>query len=116
MVQGLSFVIVHVPDVAAARTFYTEKLGFTVQDEQPGFVQFKRRGADGATYALGQTPPGAAEGPELWWFVDDADASHAELAALGVEIVNPPTDEPFGRAFAIKDLAGNTLNMLQPRQ
>ena len=42
MVQGLSFVIVHVPDVAAARAFYTEKLGFAVDAEQPGFVQFAR--------------------------------------------------------------------------
>lgn len=116
MVQGLSFVLMHVRDVAAVRGFYTEKLGFTVDAEQPGFVQFARRSGDDATYALGQTPPNTPEGPELWWYVDDADASHAELAARGVEIVSPPADQPFGRTFAVRDPAGNTLNMLQLRQ
>ena len=116
MVQGLNFVIVHVPDVAAARDFYTEKLGFTVEAEQPGFVQFKRPGDEGATYALGLTPSGSAEGPELWWYVADADAAHADLVARGVEIASPPVDQPFGRTFAIKDPSGNILNMLQLRQ
>lgn len=69
MVQGLSFVLMHVPDVAAARGFYTQKLGFTVDAEQPGFVQFARRSDDDATYALGQTPPHTPAGPELWWYV-----------------------------------------------
>ncbi len=116
MIQGLNFVMTHVDGVAAARAFYTEKLGFAVENEAPGFVQFKA--PSGASYALG-LPTGAPgeEAVELWWFVDDADATHADLAAKGVETVTPPHDEPFGRAFAIKDPSGNTLNMLQlPRQ
>jgi predicted enzyme related to lactoylglutathione lyase len=28
--------------------------------------------------------------------------------------VSQPTDEPFGRAFTIKDPAGNSINMFQP--
>lgn len=110
MIQELSFVLAHVKDMAEARAFYTEKLGFTVADEAPGFVQFARK--DGATYALSQAEPGA-EGTELWWFVDDADATHAALAAAGVVTVQPPHDEPFGRAFAIEDPSGNRLYMLQ---
>ena len=111
MLQGLNFVIVHVPDIETARDFYTEKLGFTVEAQQPGFVQFRQPGS-GATFALGQEDP-AHERVELWWFVDDADATHATLRDRGVEIVSPPTDEPFGRAFSIKDTAGNQLNLLQ---
>ena len=116
MIQGLNFVLTHVHDVDAARAFYTEKLGFAVETDAPGFVQFKA--PSGASYAIGQ-PTGAPgeETVELWWFVDDADATHAALAAQGVEIVTSPHDEPFGRAFAIKDPSGTTLNMLQlPRQ
>jgi predicted enzyme related to lactoylglutathione lyase len=113
MLQGLNFVITHVSDVAAARAFYTEKLGFDVEDENPAFVQFRHPGS-GATYAIGTFTGGPHELPtELWWFVDDADATHAALAAQGVEVVTPPHDEPFGRAFAIKDPGGNTLFMLQ---
>lgn len=111
MLQGLNFVIVHVPDVAQARAYYTEKLGFTVENDVPGFVQFKQPG--GASFAI---VPETAEAPdriELWWFVDDADATCAELQARGVEIASPPTDMPFGRTFSIKDPAGTTLYMLQ---
>jgi predicted enzyme related to lactoylglutathione lyase len=112
MFQGLQFVIRHVPDVAAARGFYKEKLGFEVEAEQPGFIQFRQPGA-GATYALAQDD-GSREQLELWWFVEDADATHAALKAKGVEIVTPPYDEPFGRAMVIKDASGGTLYLLQP--
>lgn len=113
MINGLNFVMLHVPDVAAARGFYTEQLGFAVEDEAPGFVQFKAPGG-GASLAIGtasdQEPVGEVE---LWWFVDDADATFATLAARQLPIVMPPTDMPFGRAFAVQDPAGHTLRMLQ---
>ena len=117
MLQGLQFVMVHAPDVQKAQAFYTEKLGFVVEDEAPDFVQFKA--AQGATLALakGESKPTAeGEGIELWWFVDDADATYAELIAKDVQIVRKPLDEPFGRTFAIQDPAGNVLYMLQLRQ
>jgi len=110
MLQGLQFVMTHVPDVARARDFYVEKLGFTVEAENPDFVQFRPTEA-GAAFALGQE--GHGDPVELWWYVDDADATHADLAAKGVEIVDPPHDMPFGRVFAIKEPAGATLYMLQ---
>ncbi|HZS88781.1 MAG TPA: VOC family protein [Chloroflexota bacterium] len=110
MIQGLNFILNHVDDIAAARAFYTEKMGFTVETDLPDFVQFAQSG--GATYAIARTTP-TESGTELWWFVDDADATHAALAAKGVETVTPPHDEPFGRAFAVKDPAGNILSMLQ---
>ncbi|MGH2515660.1 MAG: VOC family protein [Ktedonobacterales bacterium] len=117
MLAGLDFVMLHVRDVAEAREFYTEKLGLTVEVAQPGFVQFARPGGQGATFALGQEPDAQpAAGPELWWYVADADATHAELARRGVAIASAPKDEPFGRAFSITDPAGNMLYLLQVRQ
>lgn len=112
MLNGLQFVMAHVPDVQEAKRFYTEKLGFAVEDELPGFVQFKQPA--GATFAIGTTEAvnGNTE-PELWWFVDNADATHDELRAKGVEIAQPLTDMPFGRTFAIKDPAGQVRYMLQ---
>jgi predicted enzyme related to lactoylglutathione lyase len=82
-----------------------------VEAEQPGFVQF-RRPRDGATFALSRTEEGT-DRVELWWFVDNADAEHAALKARGVEVVTPPHDEPFGRAFTIKDPSGAAQNLLQ---
>jgi catechol 2,3-dioxygenase-like lactoylglutathione lyase family enzyme len=33
MILGLDFVMLHVPDIELARTFYTEKMGFAVEDQ-----------------------------------------------------------------------------------
>jgi predicted enzyme related to lactoylglutathione lyase len=111
MLQGLQFVILHVDDVDAARAFYTERYGLEVEAEQPGFVQFRQPGG-GATFAVARTEAGT-DPIELWWFVDDADAEHAALKARGVEVKTPPHDEPFGRAFTIKDASGAAQNLLQ---
>jgi len=112
---GLNFVFVHVADFAAARAFYTEKLGLTIKGEQPGFVSFEQPGGAGATFALGEDPDARPfDHPELWWYVADADAARAALAAKGVE-PGPLVDQPFGRTFTFTDPAGNTLYVLQPR-
>jgi predicted enzyme related to lactoylglutathione lyase len=117
MLDGLNFVFVHVRDIAQVRAFYTEKLGLVVEAEAPGFVQFARPDGEGATFALGvEANAQPAADPELWWYVKDADAVHAELVRRGVEIASEPKDEPFGRAFSIKDPAGNTMYLLQLRQ
>jgi predicted enzyme related to lactoylglutathione lyase len=109
---GPSFIIRHVPDIDEARGFYTDKLGLVVEAQQEGFVQFASPG--GATFALSRDQ-GAGEPIELWWFVENADATHDALRARGVEIAAPPKDEPFGRAFSIKDPSGNTVYLLQVR-
>jgi predicted enzyme related to lactoylglutathione lyase len=109
MVTGPDFVLLHVPDIAAAKQFYTETLGYGVEAESPEFVQFANTG--GATLALGVE--GAGDPVELWWFVSDADATYADLQARGVEIVHPPADQPFGRTFSVKDVSGNMVNLLQ---
>ncbi len=112
---GLNFVVVHVADLAAARAFYTEKLGLVVNGEQPGFISFVQPGGAGATFALQEDANARAfEQPELWWYVEDADAAHTALAAKNVEL-GPLVDQPFGRTFTFKDPAGNTLYVLHPR-
>ncbi len=113
MLQGLNFVMLHVPDVAAVRDFYAETLGLPLVDQNPGFLQFAPSGG-GAALGIGVEPN--ADRIELWWFVGNADAAHIALRNKGVEIVSPPADMPFGRTLAIKDPAGSTLYLLQPRQ
>lgn len=115
MLTGLQFVMLHVSDVQKARAFYTEKLGLEIEGEQPDFVQFKQPAGMGATLAIGKGEE-ELHGPELWWFVEDAEAFYAKLKGQDVECVSEPHDEPFGRAFAIKDPAGYTLYMLQVGQ
>lgn len=114
MIKELNFILVHVNDISKVLPFYTEKLGFEIEDQQPGFVQFKQPLGTGAVLALSQegenTP---SQQVELWWLVDDADATHAELAAKDVSIVEPLQDQPFGRTFAIQDPLGNRLYMMK---
>ena len=111
----LNFVLLYVEDIAAARAFYTEKIGFTVKSEIPNFVQFEADGA--ATFALSQaSQPTPTTTIGLWWQVADADAIHATLVERQVEITSEPKDEPFGRAFSLKDPEGNIVNFYQPRQ
>jgi predicted enzyme related to lactoylglutathione lyase len=114
MLGDLNFVILHVRDVAAARTFYTDALGLAVTAENPTFVQFQATG--GATLALQHDEAAAPTGTiELWWQAPAVDATFAQLRERGVAIVSEPTDQPFGRTVAIKDPEGNVLAMYQPR-
>ena|SRR5579859_1543278 len=114
MLNGLNFVMAHVPSIEQVLPFYIEKLGFEIEDQLPGFVQFKRPKGEGAVYALseeGQVEPRMSV--ELWWYVDDAQATLAELEDREVPIVEGLTDQPFGRTLTIQDPAGNKIYLLQ---
>ena len=114
MLQGLNFVLLHVTDIEKATAFYTGKLGLVIETQQSGFVQFKQPMGQGATFALSQEGDGTpVQNAELWWFVDDADATYADLVAKDVPVAQPLKDEPFGRTFAIKDPSGNTLYIMK---
>jgi predicted enzyme related to lactoylglutathione lyase len=109
MSNGPNLIIIHVDDMAKARRFYTETLGYSTEVDTPTFVQFGS--PDGTALALSTEEGG--DPVELWWFVPDADATHETMRQGGVEIASSPRDEPFGRALAINDPAGNRLNLLQ---
>jgi predicted enzyme related to lactoylglutathione lyase len=112
---NLDFVLLHVADLAAARAFYTEMFGLEVEDENAGFIQFRRPA--GAMFALEADAAATAHaGVELWWEVENAEEAHAELTGKGVGVVGPLAERPFGRVFAIADPAGNTLNLMQLRR
>lgn len=117
MLNGLNFVLAHVPSIEQVLPFYTEKLGFEIEDQLPGFVQFKRPNGEGATYALseeGHVEPRSSV--ELWWFVEDAEATLAQLQQRAIPIVEGLTDQPFGRTITIQDPAGNKIYLLQMAQ
>jgi predicted enzyme related to lactoylglutathione lyase len=115
---ALELALLHVADIDAARAFYTEKLGLEVDRGQsgPNFVLFQRPKGVGASLALsadGGVQP--SSGTELWWYVDDVDATHHELVGRDVEPASPLVDMPFGRTFSIKDPGGNMVYLLQPK-
>ena len=115
MSGDLNFVIFNVRDIAAARAFYTETLGFTITSDLPNFLQFQA--PSGATFAIRENEAATPTTTiELWWQVEDADATYAALAQHSAPLLGEPKNQPFGRTFAVKDPAGNIVSFYQPHQ
>jgi catechol 2,3-dioxygenase-like lactoylglutathione lyase family enzyme len=104
-----AFPIVSVPDLPATRRFY-EQLGFRQDFEfpaggDPAFVTMTR-GASTLGIGAGATGDRYA----YWIYVDDVDATLAELAAAGAPIVSAPEDQPWGERVArTRDPAGTLV-------
>lgn len=108
-------------DLARARVFYEETLGFSAEMEDETGGVFYRSG--GTRFLLYQSAfAGSAQQTLATWVVDDADAAVDDLAAKGVtfeqyDLPGLKTDErgiaefgPFRGAW-FKDPDGNILNV-----
>src|SRR3982074_532103 len=105
MIKGLVYAIVTTDDVPRARSFYTEKLGLTTEDNMGDeFSQFTTR--EGSMWAVMAPPEQAA--PRGAGF----DAASRPWLGRGVEMLPEPHTEPFGRTFAFKDSDGRVLHAL----
>jgi predicted enzyme related to lactoylglutathione lyase len=112
-----------VRDVVAAANHYRDTMGFNYEQfygDPPAFVILHR---DGMYLMLKQ-----ADDPEdiiplwtvsdkLWnayFWVDDADALHAEFVQRGAKIDYGPCNQPYGcREFGIQDLDGHDVGFGQ---
>jgi catechol 2,3-dioxygenase-like lactoylglutathione lyase family enzyme len=99
-----------VRDVRAAVEFYANQLGFVVaftEGEPPSFAGVN---LDRVQIFLRQGQP-APESASVYFVVGDVDELCAWYRANGVEIVDPPRDQPYRlREFTIRDLDGYYLN------
>ncbi len=111
-----------VQDVARARQFYEQKLGFRAESEQAGGVTYKF--ANGTACFLYPTPnAGTSKASQAFWQVEDVDREIEELKARGVVFENydmPGERSPSGaitaggaRAAWFKDTEGNILAIVQ---
>jgi catechol 2,3-dioxygenase-like lactoylglutathione lyase family enzyme len=124
------FVIVHDPDLALA--FYRDTLGLELRNDvgkgdfrwltvgaasQPDVAivltnYLNGSPADGDAVAA-LVAKGALNG--VHFHSDDLDASFEKLRAAGAEIVQEPTDQPWGtRDLAVRDPSGNMVRVDQP--
>jgi catechol 2,3-dioxygenase-like lactoylglutathione lyase family enzyme len=124
------FVIVHDPDVALS--FYGDTLGLELRNDvarerfrwitvgassQPGVAivltnYLNGSPADGDAVAA-LVAKGALNG--VHFHTDDIDATFEKVRASGAEIVQEPTDQPWGtRDFAVRDPSGNLVRIDQP--
>jgi catechol 2,3-dioxygenase-like lactoylglutathione lyase family enzyme len=124
------FVIVHEPEPAL--DFYRDVLGLELRNDvareqfrwitvgaasQPGVGivltnYLNGSPADGEAVAA-LVAKGALNG--VHFHTDDLDATFAKLVAAGAEIVEEPTDQPWGtRDCAVRDPSGNLVRIDQP--
>jgi catechol 2,3-dioxygenase-like lactoylglutathione lyase family enzyme len=109
-------------DVARARRFYEDKLGFRPKEEVAGGVAYEF--GSGTACFLYPTPnAGTSKASQAFWQVDDIEREVAELKSRGVEFEDydmPGQRSPSGvitaggaRAAWFKDTEGNILAIIQ---
>ncbi|KOG31338.1 VOC family protein [Streptomyces resistomycificus] len=108
-------------DVPALAAFYAAVLDADVEGGAP----FARVLIPGAVLSFDSTQgmesmvPGAMAGAAgggftLEFQVTDVDARHERLLAQGIEILKPPTTQPWGRRSVwLRDPDGNIINLYQ---
>jgi catechol 2,3-dioxygenase-like lactoylglutathione lyase family enzyme len=107
-----------VPDITSermdeSRKFYTEFLGFEVAMDMGWIVTLASPDNPTAQITLLRDPATAAPHPDLSIEVADVDAAHVKASALGLQIVYPLTDEPWGvRRFFVTDPNGTVINVM----
>ena len=117
MFQGLRTLALHVPDLAAAKAWYTRALGVSPYFDEPFYVGFNVAG-----YELGLQPlaPNQAEARALgdrsvvYWGVDDVSAAMAHLVALGATDAEGPDEVGGGITVgAVRDPFGNLFGVIR---
>jgi catechol 2,3-dioxygenase-like lactoylglutathione lyase family enzyme len=108
-------------NIARARAFYEEKLGFKPKEVTPGGVTYEF--ADGTACFLYPTPnAGTSKASQAFWQVEDIEREVAELIARGVKFEKydtPDIDEKGistaggAKAAWFKDTEGNIMALIQ---
>ena len=111
---GLRTVIYQVPDLAAAKAWYTTAFGITPYFDEPFYVGFNVGG-----FELGITPDSSAgsERPEAgvaYWGVADATATYARLLSKGARTLEPLQDVGGGvKIGSVRDPFGNVFGVIE---
>ena len=111
-----------VQDLARARSFYEDKLGFTPDVETPGGV-FYNAGAGSRFLIFPSQGASAGTHTQAGWAVADIEAEVAELRSRGVvfeeydfpslKTTDGIASVPAGRAAWFKDTEGNMHGLIQ---
>lgn len=121
-----AFAVLYARDVERVAGFYAQ-LGFEEQfrlaDETgaAGFIALRRASAElgvtteAAPRMLAGVEPGPGPRHELFVYVEDVDATFAELRAAGIATLREPADMPWGERLAfVQDPEGNVVTLAMP--
>ena len=103
-----------VADIAAARDFYTDYLGLSVEEFNLGWVARYRSPTGAAAVQLVTRDATAPDDSVISVHVGaGVDEAYAQAKRRGYEIVYPLTDEAWGvRRFFVRAPDGNVINMV----
>ncbi len=106
-----------VSDIAAARDFYSDYLGLSVEAFNLGWVARYESPDAKAQLQLVTRDATAPEHPVISVAVgDDVDEAYAEAQRRGYEIVHPLAQEPWGvRRFLVRAPDGTVINVVSHR-
>jgi len=114
MITHVKFVSIPTHDQDRALKFWTDVVGLKLLTDQPfddkqRWIELRIGSSDTrlVLFKFDQSglQPGSAFNGAL--ACDNVEATHAELAARGVEFVAPPTKQPWGSFAIFKDVDGN---------
>ncbi|TFI45754.1 glyoxalase [Rhodococcus sp. 1R11] len=105
-----------VPNVDAAKSFYSEFLGLRSEEFDMGWVTRLTSPDRPVSVQLVTGDASAPEDSVMSVLTDDVDGAYAEAQKLGYEIVYPLTTEPWGvRRFFVRAPDGNVINIAYHR-
>jgi catechol 2,3-dioxygenase-like lactoylglutathione lyase family enzyme len=128
---SLRFFPITADDIDAGIAFYRDGLGLELRNNvAAGDFHWVTLGVPGTDVAVVLSEPGAGRSPDdaealhrlvakgaigpIVFETDDLDGVFARLTALGADLVQEPTDQPWGpRDTAFRDPAGNLIRINQ---
>ena len=127
MITGMVHAALIVREYEEAMDFYCGKLGFVVTEDTPlenkRWVRLKPPGGQGTEILLSKAVNerqraaiGNQTGGRVLFFfhTNDFDADYESFRSMGVEFVEEPREDYYGRVAVFKDLYGNRIDLIQP--
>jgi glyoxylase I family protein len=115
----LTALMVFVPDIAQARAFYSDVLGFSVREAGEGHIAFEAGGTELIAFKCdkpGSVGDYSREARAVFVFgVASVEESMTRLRAQGVEFLHEvPAESPLGRYAAFVDPFGIVHEVQEP--
>jgi predicted enzyme related to lactoylglutathione lyase len=106
-----------VPDIDAAKSFYTDYLGLSAEEFNMGWVARYTSPDTGVNVQLVTKDATAEEDSVISVHTDDIDVAYAEARERGFDIVHPLSTEAWGvRRFLLRAPDGNVINVVYHRE
>lgn len=128
MIIGLAHVPLIVREYEETIEFYCGVLGFKVIEDtklpNKRWIRLKAPGGQGSDILLSKAADdkqraaiGNQTGGRVLFFLhtDDFDNDFKFFLSKGVELHEGPFDQPHGKVAVLKDLYGNRLDLIQPK-